>query len=483
MPTGAQNVYVLQTDANGIGSWQPVSASISDADWFDIANPGNAPASINDNIYTLGNVAIGGSTFPSKGKLEIWNYNSLSSGASNEHGLYIHGSNPGSNPSVIHSKNIGTVMNGVSGGESYGLYVQGSNIASNTDNAFGVKTFVGMGQNSNYGGYFYTFSSVGNTNVGVWGHSYSSGETSIGVKARVDVTGNPTPTSKRYGVFSEAIIYGGTGSFPGEVYGVYSDIRGGRDAHNIYGVYSTSSSSSTSGITPGGNPTSFLAGYFNGDVEVVGTYWTASDRMLKKDIKDIYSANEIIKKINPKSYNFKIEEFPYMNLSTGEHFGVIAQEFKEVLPNLVRTVRNPAVIDTTGEVIKEAFEFESVNYMDLIPLLIASQKEMLTEIENLKASINSEPQNPVKKHVPVFRLDQNNPNPFGSETEINYMIEEDGITDIYVYSLDGRLVKSYRNIPNKGNVFFDNNGLSAGVYTYALFFNGNELASKKMVID
>ncbi len=52
---------ILQTDGSGNLSWVDGS-SIGDHDWYDQANPNNAPDAITDNIYTQGNVGIGTTT-------------------------------------------------------------------------------------------------------------------------------------------------------------------------------------------------------------------------------------------------------------------------------------------------------------------------------------------------------------------------------------------------------------------------------------
>ena len=66
--------------------------------------------------------------------------------------------------------------------------------------------------------------------------------------------------------------------------------------------------------------------------------------------------------MNPKTYRFKGND-------TKTRIGLISQEVKKVLPNLVHTQEGKT---------------ESVNYLELIPLLIGSIKELQEEIEDLK---------------------------------------------------------------------------------------------------
>jgi hypothetical protein len=86
-----------------------------------------------------------------------------------------------------------------------------------------------------------------------------------------------------------------------------------------------------------------------------------SDIRLKKNIKPIHGALNIISKLNPKTYQFKEGDGK-------ERIGLISQEVKEVLPNLV---------NIQGKT-------EKINYLDLIPLLIGSIKELQQEVDDLK---------------------------------------------------------------------------------------------------
>ncbi|MEM6316046.1 MAG: tail fiber domain-containing protein [Bacteroidota bacterium] len=61
MTAGATNNYVLKSDANGNGTWSPITdfqAALMDHDWYEVGTS-NAPDNINDNVFTQGNVAIG----------------------------------------------------------------------------------------------------------------------------------------------------------------------------------------------------------------------------------------------------------------------------------------------------------------------------------------------------------------------------------------------------------------------------------------
>jgi hypothetical protein len=94
-----------------------------------------------------------------------------------------------------------------------------------------------------------------------------------------------------------------------------------------------------------------------GDVSVSGTTVHSSDRRLKEDIHPLENSLEKILQLNGYNYHWKNKQ-----ISPREQIGVIAQEVKEVFPDLVST--NPH----TG--------FYSVNYEGLIPPLIEATKEI-----------------------------------------------------------------------------------------------------------
>ena len=110
--------------------------------------------------------------------------------------------------------------------------------------------------------------------------------------------------------------------------------------------------------------------YFNGDIAGTGTFSYTSDQKLKKNIQPVTGALDIITKLRPSSYEFRVGEFGSMHLSEGKHYGVIAQELQQVLPELVNTQHY--IPDNRDE---KGFDYLSVNYNELIPILIKAVQE------------------------------------------------------------------------------------------------------------
>lgn len=95
-----------------------------------------------------------------------------------------------------------------------------------------------------------------------------------------------------------------------------------------------------------------------------------------KCIKRLLSAASNLSLLRPVSYTYKpdttwMEEDKISALSEQVHYGLIAQDVQKVYPELVS--------EKEGSL--------SVNYMELIPLLLLRVQELSTEVEELKKQI------------------------------------------------------------------------------------------------
>jgi hypothetical protein len=80
-------------------------------------------------------------------------------------------------------------------------------------------------------------------------------------------------------------------------------------------------------------------------------------------------------------------------------------------------------------------------------------------------------------------LAQNKPNPFNSQTVIEYNVVEEGTASIMIFDMNGKLLKTIPvKIPGKGSVLVNANDLVAGMYYYSLLVNGKEIDTKKMIL-
>lgn len=181
-----------------------------------------------------------------------------------------------------------------------------------------------------------------------------SGESIVGVYGMC-IKGNNKPTHFAAGVAGIAKYYGGCGIYGG------------------IGTGDLPSSMSSGGL---------YAGYFDGTTIVNGTLTattisTTSDERQKENIQTISSKSaENIQLLTPVSYTLKQDStWKYDKEATelqGVHYGLIAQEVQKVFPELV--------YERGGQF--------SINYIELIPLLILEVQKLSAEVEVLQKKID-----------------------------------------------------------------------------------------------
>lgn len=119
-------------------------------------------------------------------------------------------------------------------------------------------------------------------------------------------------------------------------------------------------------------------------LEVGGTIWangsaitggltTWSDARYKKDIDPLKDPLKKVLQLNGVSYNWRTEDYPELNFSTGRQIGVIAQEVETILPELVFTGPDG---------------FKSVSYEKFVPVLIEAMKEQQRIIESQQQQLD-----------------------------------------------------------------------------------------------
>jgi hypothetical protein len=167
-----------------------------------------------------------------------------------------------------------------------------------------------------------------------------------------------------------------------------------------YGLYGTNTSTTGLGIGTYGvglngvygqttNVTLGWAGYFTADLGVdgagyaLGGWINASDRRLKSNIIPIQNALQKITLLQGTHYTITTKS---KNLSgeivktSKEQFGVIAQDLEPIFPEMVK---DKALFSNTGD---ETL-YKTVDYIQLVPVMIEAIKELNTEIEKLKKEL------------------------------------------------------------------------------------------------
>lgn len=386
---------------------------------------------------------------------------------------------------------------------------------------------------TSYGAYALCKEAAG-TNYGVFGEAHSSTNSrDYGVFGKVR-TG--TTSEGAYGVWGEASTssdhnYGGAfradGSSADENTGVNGVADGATTNYGGYFAVSDADATTNYGVyasAAGTNATNY-AGYFVGDVYTTTNY-SSSDRKLKSDISELDEALDLIVNLRPSTYHFNTDKYPQLNLPEVEQFGFIADELKEVLPQLVKTTTMPkAEVDGIEY---EAIEFDAVNYVSIVPLavkaiqeqqeLIEAQSNDLTtqlarineleqEVRSLKGinqkviaiqqqlndlsnAATDAQHREVVAEVPALNDDtelyQNRPNPFRSNTEIAYRLGSSGKVDLSIYSADGRFVSALvEEYKEKGDhvVLWETQDLPNGIYIYILSMDGVEYVKRAIRLD
>ena len=260
------------------------------------------------------------------------------------------------------------------------------------------------------------------------------------------------------------------------------------------------------------------AGYFQGNVKVTGTITgtlvSESDGRLKENITDMgeeqgYALNKL-SLLSPVSYQYKntqsskmmsaddldlieeldsIERDLYMKekddssffakqqqrLAEKTHFGFVAQELQKVYPELVYEQDNG---------------YLAINYVELIPILVQSIKELNAKVEELSAPRPAKAQ-AMNATADVETADfysaamgQNVPNPFSERTEIAITLPESvKKAMLYIYDMTGKQVEQHE-VEGRGKtsmtIYADQ--MNAGMYIYALVADGKVVTSKKMIV-
>ena len=112
-------------------------------------------------------------------------------------------------------------------------------------------------------------------------------------------------------------------------------------------------------------------GDFHADADVIAYSTTVSDERLKTDIEKIENATDKVSQLNGYTFTYKADGV--------KSAGVIAQEVEKVLPSAVREKELPLKMD-------DGVAYKTVQYDQIIGLLIESIKELKQEINELKGA-------------------------------------------------------------------------------------------------
>lgn len=319
-------------------------------------------------------------------------------------GTFTHVTPAGTTPTFIYG-NYGrvTAQNNVNQTSAYAGY----NVADGTSKikvgAIGFAIGQGTGEIVPFGDPLEAQGNFGSINFGLYGVSRGNSNLNTGVFGRVDGTvggarGNVGVEGQSF-VASDKNNLGmvaSAGRSSVRNIGVVANANGSTDGDNIgVEIYVNNASGNNLGLivnAGGTNATAIISNgnmTVNGNLTYSGTLSQSSDRNLKEDIAPLSSTLSKLMNLNVYSYQYRNDTG--LSLPSGTHFGVIAQEIELLFPDLVHNNRQTV---STGDALgagpsseTAVVEYKSVNYTEMIPVLIKAIQEQQEQIDALKAEI------------------------------------------------------------------------------------------------
>lgn len=213
-----------------------------------------------------------------------------------------------------------------------------------------------------------------------------------------------------------------------------------------------------------------IATFGNGQMEVKSvfatSYNTMSDTTLYENIEPVTERGlDDIMKLNVLRYNI---------INESRHIGLSGQEVQQVYPDIVT---------------ENSKGYLSINYIEIIPILVQSIKEMKEETDRLNNELSGMRQTLLLSadrdiHGTGAVLRQNSPNPFKENTVIDcYIPESVRQATLYIYDVNGRQADSIV-ISDRGEVRLSVSAekLYAGIWFYSLVADECVIDIRKMLI-
>lgn len=312
-----------------------------------------------------------------------------------------------------------------------------------------------------------------------------------------------------------SIVYNSSPLNVGRVYGILSEAGNATSGYN-YGVFGgLRGSNNGAGIVGAVNEDYFFidgkyAGYFSGNVKVTGGIYgtlyspsassnTRSSSMPLSEVDGTSSTTVAEKLSGLSAIQFNMSR-QTANTVRGEtlsdtttvstdrttdlsspkvermHYGLDAVALQEIYPDLVYENEN-------GELF--------INYIEMIPLLVQSIRELQTQIVVLQGGGEVYEVGAKRMMTGVTEdivlkpsMQQNTPNPFSETTTIQYALPNDVKTALLcVYDLNGKQMFQ-KELAGRGNasVTLQGGELPAGMYLYSLIVDGKVIDTKRMIL-
>lgn len=207
----------------------------------------------------------------------------------------------------------------------------------------------------------------------------------------------------------------------------------------------------------------------------VGTYY--SQNVAEK--KPVYSVRTLKELTSEEEENIRrIEQQKVKANDSRLHYALDADQLEEAFPDLVYENEDGS---------------KSINYVEMVPILVQAINELTAKVAVLEGNeMTSKRAIPsttgistTDESVTLLSLGQNKPNPFGETTSIAVSVPEDVQTAfLYVYNLNGSKVAQV-DIPARGttSVTLSAATLSEGMYLYSLVADGKIVQTRRMIVE
>lgn len=108
------------------------------------------------------------------------------------------------------------------------------------------------------------------------------------------------------------------------------------------------------------------------------------DKEIKINVIQMSKALEKINQLEPVTYQYDTHKYKQLHLSSGKKFGFLAENLQTIFPEMVYSKH---VSYMAGKNMYKSYIIKQVDKESLIPVLVASIKELHTEIEKLKLEL------------------------------------------------------------------------------------------------
>ena len=224
--------------------------------------------------------------------------------------------------------------------------------------------------------------------------------------------------------------------------------------------------------------------------------------------------------LRPKSYYYRHEEYPQMDLPDGLRYGFIAQDVQEAFPQFTTPAHQPEELDAAGNVVFASVDYLGLNTSDIIPLLVGSVQEQQAQVDAMNAAQTEHTDELQELRYRMQELESMlaaccargdaeglrgaetttgtltsdaeadsklriQPNPFSEPPTVYYTLDRAGRMQLIANSADGKELNVLQEATLEAGDYqyaWDTNALAPGMYYVTLFLEGKPIVKKAVKV-